>query len=143
MRKGECKKQNELEIHFSPKGDWTYHDEFWSSLLTLSSDKYRENDWLDSNICFRWYGNMRFVHLDFSLSMNPGSSLAMDREKINIKSFDEDNCRKLVSTIVIKVHSIFQKKHIALCERTLLGGSLSCGRYMAEYQQSCLMFFKS
>ena len=98
----EFKKQNELDIHFSPKGDWTYHDEFWSSLLALSSDKYRENYWLDSSICFRWYGNMRFVHLDFSLSMNPGSSLAMDREKISIKSFDEGNCRKLVSTIVKK-----------------------------------------
>ena len=97
----EFEKQNELEIHFSPRGDWTYHDKFWSSLLELSSDKYRENYWLDSSICFRWYGNMGFVGLSFSLSMDADSKIC-DREKINIKSFDEDNCRKLVSTIVKK-----------------------------------------
>ena len=97
----EFEKQNELEIHFSPRGDWTYHDEFWSSLLELSSDKYKENYWLDSNICFRWYGNMGFVGLSFSLSMNAEKPLG-DREEINIKGFDEDNSRKLVSTIVEK-----------------------------------------
>ena len=97
----EFEKQNELEILFSPRGDWTYHDKFWSSLLELSSDKYRENYWLDSNICFRWYGNMGYVRLNFSLSMNAGKPLG-DREEINIKSFDEDNSRKLISTIVEK-----------------------------------------
>ncbi len=95
----EFERQSDLEILFSPRGDWTYHDEFWSSLLELSSDKYRENYWLDSNICFRWYGNMGFVRLNFSLSMNAEKPLG-DREKINIKSFDEDNSRKLVSTVV-------------------------------------------
>ena len=97
----EFERQSDLEIHFSPRGDWTYHDEFWSSLLELSSDKYKENYWLDSNICFRWYGNMGFVGLSFSLSMNAEKPLG-DREEINIKSFDEDNSRKLVSTIVKK-----------------------------------------
>ena len=95
----EFEKQNELEILFSPRGDWTYHDEFWSSLLELSSDKYRENYWLDSNICFRWYGNMGFVHLNFSLSMDAKRKIG-DREEINIKSFDENDSRKLISKIV-------------------------------------------
>ena len=97
----EFERQSDLEIHFSPRGDWTYHDEFWSSLLELSSDKYKENYWLDSNICFRWYGNMGYVRLHFSLSMNAEKPLG-DREEINIKSFDEDSSRKLVSTIVKK-----------------------------------------
>ena len=95
----EFERQSDLEIHTSPRLHWTYHDEFWSSLLELSSDKYKENYWLDSNICFRWYGNMGFVGLSFSLSMNAEKPLG-DREEINIKSFDEDSCRKLVSTVV-------------------------------------------
>ena len=95
----EFERQSDLEIHFLPIGDWTYNDEFWSSLLTLSSDKYRENYWLDSRICFRWYGNMKYVRLNFSLSMDaekPGG----DREEINIKRFDENDSRKLISKIV-------------------------------------------
>ena len=95
----EFEKQSDLEIHTLPRGDWTYHDEFWSSLLTLSSDKYRENYWLDSSICFRWYGNMRFVHLNFSLSMKAKKKIC-DRETIKIKIFDENDSRKLVSKIV-------------------------------------------
>ena len=95
----EFERQSDLEIHTLPRGDWTYHDEFWSSLLTLSSDKYRENYWLDSSICFRWYGNMGFVHLNFSLSMD-AEKLICDREEINIKSFDENDSRKLISKIV-------------------------------------------
>ena len=95
----EFERQSDIPINLTTRPRWVYHDEFWSSSLTLSSDKYKENYWLDSSICFRWYGNMEFVHLDFSLSMDQ-ESLAMDREKINIKSFEEDNCRKLVSTVV-------------------------------------------
>ena len=95
----EFERQSDLEIHFLPIGDWTYNDEYWSSLLTLSSDKYRENYWLDSSICFRWYGNMGFVHLNFSLSMD-AEKLICDREEINIKSFDENDSRKLISKIV-------------------------------------------
>ena len=95
----EFEKQSDLKIHFLPIGDWTYNDEFWSSLLTLSSDKCREKYWLDSSICFRWYGNMGFVGLSFSLSMDaekPGG----DRETIKIKTFDENDSRKLISKIV-------------------------------------------
>ena len=95
----EFERQSDLEIHTLPRGDWTYHDEFWSSLLTLSSDKCREKYWLDSSICFRWYGNMGFVHLNFSLSMD-AEKLICDREEINIKSFDENDSRKLISKIV-------------------------------------------
>ena len=95
----EFERQSDLEIHTLPRGDWTYHDEFWSSLLTLSSDKCREKYWLDSSICFRWYGNMRFVGLSFSLSMDAKKKIC-DREEINIKSFDENDSRKLVSKIV-------------------------------------------
>ena len=95
----EFERQSDLEIHFLPIGDWTYNDEYWSSLLTLSSDKCREKYWLDSSICFRWYGNMEATHLDFSLSMN-AEKLTSDREEINIKSFDENDSRKLVSKIV-------------------------------------------
>ena len=95
----EFERQSDLEIHTLPRGDWTYHDEFWSSLLTLSSDKCREKYWLDSSICFRWYGNMEATHLDFSLSMD-AEKLTSDREEINIKRFDENNSRKLISKIV-------------------------------------------
>ena len=77
----EFERQSDLEIHTLPRGDWTYHDEFWSSLLTLSSDKYRENYWLDSSICFRWYGNMGYVRLNFSRSMD-AEKLICDRETI-------------------------------------------------------------
>ena len=95
----EFERQSDLEIHFLPIGDWTYNDEYWSSLLTLSSDKCREKYWLDSSICFRWYGNMEATHLDFSLSMDaekPGG----DRETIKIKTFDENDSRKRISKIV-------------------------------------------
>jgi len=95
----EFERQSDLEIHTLPRGDWTYHDEFWSSLLTLSSDKCREKYWLDSSICFRWYGNMEATHLDFSLSMD-AEKLTSDREEINIKIFDENDSRKLVIKIV-------------------------------------------
>ena len=95
----EFERQSDLEIHTLPRGDWTYHDEFWSSLLTLSSDKCREKYWLDSSICFRWYGNMRFVHLNFSLSMKAKKKIC-DRETIKIKIFDENDSRKLISKIV-------------------------------------------
>ena len=95
----EFERQSDLEIHTLPRGDWTYHDEYWSSLLTLSSDKYRENYWLDSSICFRWYGNMRFVGLSFSLSMDAKKKIC-DRETIKIKIFDENDSRKLISKIV-------------------------------------------
>ena len=95
----EFERQSDLEIHFLPIGDWTYNDEYWSSLLTLSSDKCREKYWLDSSICFRWYGNMEATHLDFSLSMD-AEKLTSDREEINIKRFDENNSRKLISKIV-------------------------------------------
>ena len=95
----EFERQSDLEIHTLPRGDWTYHDEYWSSLLTLSSDKCREKYWLDSSICFRWYENMGFVHLNFSLSMD-AEKLICDREEINIKSFDENDSRKLISKIV-------------------------------------------
>ena len=95
----EFERQSDLEIHTLPRGDWTYHDEFWSSLLTLSSDKCREKYWLDSSICFRWYGNMRFVGLSFSLSMDAKKKIC-DRETIKIKIFDENDSRKLISKIV-------------------------------------------
>ena len=95
----EFEKQSDIEIHTSPRLHWIYHDEFWSSLLELSSDKYKENYWLDSSICFRWYGNMGFVGLSFSLSMDAEKS-GSDREEINIKSFDENDSRKLISKIV-------------------------------------------
>ena len=95
----EFERQSDLEIHTLPRGDWTYHDEYWSSLLTLSSDKCREKYWLDSSICFRWYGNMGYVRLNFSLSMDAESKIG-DREEINIKSFDENDSRKLISKIV-------------------------------------------
>ena len=95
----EFERQSDLEIHFLPIGDWTYNDEYWSSLLTLSSDKCREKYCLDCSICFRWYGNMGFVHLNFSLSMD-AEKLICDREEINIKSFDENDSRKLISKIV-------------------------------------------
>ena len=95
----EFERQSDLEIHTLPRGDWTYHDEYWSSLLTLSSDKCREKYWLDSSICFRWYGNMRFVGLSFSLSMDAKKKIC-DRETIKIKTFDENDSRKLVSKIV-------------------------------------------
>ena len=95
----EFERQSDLEIHTLPRGDWTYHDEFWSSLLTLSSDKCRENYWLDSSICFRWYGNMGYVRLNFSLSMD-AENMTSDREEINIKSFDENDSQKLISKIV-------------------------------------------
>ena len=95
----EFERQSDLEIHTLPRGDWTYHDEYWSSLLTLSSDKCREKYWLDSSICFRWYGNMGFVGLSFSLSMDAEKS-GSDREEINIKTFDENDSRKLISKIV-------------------------------------------
>ena len=95
----EFERQSDLEIHTLPRGDWTYHDEYWSSLLTLSSDKCREKYWLDSSICFRWYGNMGFVGLSFSLSMDSKKKIC-DRETIKIKTFDENDSRKLVSKIV-------------------------------------------
>ena len=95
----EFERQSDLEIHFLPIGDWTYNDEYLSSLLTLSSDKYRENYWLDSSICFRWYGNMGFVGLSFSLSMDAKKKIC-DRETIKIKIFDENDSRKLISKIV-------------------------------------------
>ena len=98
----EFERQSDIQINSAfSRPRWTYNDEFWSSLLTLSSDKCREKYWLDSNICFRWYGNMRFVGLSFSLSMDAKRKIG-DREEINIKGFDEDNSRKLVSTIVEK-----------------------------------------
>ena len=98
----EFERQSDIQINSAfSRPRWTYNDEYWSSLLTLSSDKCREKYWLDSSICFRWYGNMEATHLDFSLSMD-AEKLTSDREEINIKSFDEDNSRKLVSTIVKK-----------------------------------------
>ena len=95
----EFERQSDLEIHFLPIGDWTYNDEYWSSLLTLSSDKCREKYWLDSSICFRWYGNMGYVRLNFSLSMDAESQIC-DRETIKIKTFDENGSRKRISKIV-------------------------------------------
>ena len=96
----EFERQSDIQINSAfSRPRWTYNDEYWSSLLTLSSDKCREKYWLDSSICFRWYGNMEATHLDFSLSMD-AEKLISDREEINIKSFDENDSRKLISKIV-------------------------------------------
>ena len=96
----EFERQSDIQINSAfSRPRWTYSDEYWSSLLTLSSDKCREKYWLDSSICFRWYENMGFVHLNFSLSMD-AEKLICDREEINIKSFDENDSRKLISKIV-------------------------------------------
>ena len=96
----EFERQSDIQINSAfSRPRWTYNDEYWSSLLTLSSDKCREKYWLDSNICFRWYGNMEATHLDFSLSMDAKRKIC-DRETIKIKTFDENDCRKQVSKIV-------------------------------------------
>ena len=96
----EFERQSDIQINSAfSRPRWTYNDEYWSSLLTLSSDKCREKYWLDSSICFRWYGNMEATHLDFSLSMDAKRKIC-DRETIKIKTFDENDSRKLVSKIV-------------------------------------------
>ena len=96
----EFERQSDIQINSAfSRPRWTYNDEYWSSLLTLSSDKCREKYWLDSNICFRWYGNMEATHLDFSLSMDAKRKIC-DRETIKIKIFDENDSRKLISKIV-------------------------------------------
>ena len=96
----EFERQSDIQINSAfSRPRWTYNDEYWSSLLTLSSDKCREKYWLDSSICFRWYGNMEATHLDFSLSMDAKRKIC-DRETIKIKTFDENDSRKLISKIV-------------------------------------------
>lgn len=78
------------------KNQWVYHDIYWSNMLTLSLSKDKKKYWIDSSICFRWYFNMQFIHLSFSLSMNEEKVIS-DRETIEIDYYNSEN-----ATILIK-----------------------------------------
>lgn len=79
---------------------WINKRKYWTNLITVSMDKWKEKYWIDLSICFRWEDNMEFVSLGWSIL---GTEGGIDRFVIKIsEETTEEKIQEVANEIIDK-----------------------------------------